>query len=676
MQRFRAYQLWTNRMGTERSGARLGAWRRFIVATASVLIASSGCSPSKRVYDQNSGNGDAGGGSSREPSDASEQATPNVDASPTTGSGEPSGSKPTECEEDASPCPADTDCRTYEAAGCDETGKRVCDFTNVEVDTLCADGAGSCDGEGQCVVPSLALLGDTCERDVECGSGHCTTGEDGETVCCDTACDGACMVCGKDGHCNITPTEDAACGELACPESTACTVYPPSAALCADFGECATHESYCQPEYTTDACGNGGTCNGQGLCCPEPGPERECTKECPCDVGEGVCTNNNQCLTGYVCTEDAKAKLGFPAASCLPAHCVNNLQDEGESSVDCGGGCGCRATYEVVEMKGIPQDTRPEVVAMSGDGSAFALHTIGLVPEVEGIRARMSRDGVITELEDFGKTGLVTAMNSDGSIVAGYLGCGDPPECTRTDRRPFQWVDNQPPKMLINSDASFQAISSNGTIMAGAELTAGSWQALRLNLESGRATSIPGTTRVIGMSTNGQRILAYAVSDASVLWSATEGSIPLNAPARWTSWSGTALSGDGKAFIGEAYIYEQSKYEYFVWKDGVFSELPLLLGSDSGSLKAINTDGSVVVGVNSVSSVYHAVIWDQAKGTRTVIDEVRSRGLELPEDLELDWVWFLSTDGRIVVGPQPVRANSATSAFWRVTLLPDGEWLP
>src|SRR5690606_31225623 len=98
----------------------------------------------------------------------------------------------------------------------------------------------------------------------------------------------------------------------------------------------------------------------------------------------------------------------------------------------------------------------------------------------------------------------------------------------------------------------------------------------------------------------------------------------------------------------------------------VFPMLPVP-GAAYNYFNGISANGDVVVGYSGTNDVRHAFIWDRASNEiRTVIAEVRARGLELPVDLELIYANFLSDDGRIVVG---VNLGSNPLSFWRVTLL-------
>jgi uncharacterized membrane protein len=676
MQRFGAFLVPTELSQTTRSRTRLGTfpsqrtWPALLVLTI-LLGGSLGCSSTKRKFDE-----------VKHASDAGETHTKQQDAGASSGEWTNSSETETSSTSDggglcanqgSSTCPTDTECRKYEVNGCDEAGKPVCDAINVEANTPCADGAGQCDGKGECVHAELARLGEACEEDAECGSGHCVVGQDGARLCCDAACDGVCTACGTDGHCDVTPTEDAECGELTCPESNECTVYPPKGAACGSFGECAKAEAYCEPTYTKQSCGDGLLCDGRGNCCPEPGPERECTKECPCGTGEGLCSNNEQCLTGYVCTTDATTKLGFPGASCLPAHCVNDKQDEGEISVDCGAGCGCRATYELVEITGVPEDARfSELKAMSADGNTFAA-TIGRSSSSSPVR--VSASGVVSELVAYGTLGAAAGISADGTVIVGTLHCGDPPECTTSAMRPFRWVNDGQPEVVGNLDGTAVSVSATGALVAGYryDVAAEKQQAFRITTQPLTFITIPEMESATEMSADGQTIVGHSVdADVGLLWSATRGVVSLNVPIDWSRWEISALSSDGQVFSGFGYVATEGRHVPYVWRDGEFTPLPMLPGARANLIADVSGDGSVIVGLSDSDTVQRAFIWDQSKGIRSVVAEVTERGVELPVDLELVGADFVSDNGRIIVGT----VHGDIPSFWRVTLLRDGEWLP
>lgn len=571
-------------------------------------------------------------------------------------------------------CPEDTECRGYRQP---DACRTQCQIHDEPAETACDSGNGQCDGHGECVVPNLATLGETCASDDECGSHHCAPTSGGDQVCCDTACDGACTSCSSDGHCVDAPSQDGACEAITCEQSSACVSYPesPTIGVCAGFAQCATADDYCSPDFVAadEACGEGMVCDGQGACvydCPDvTGAERVCTPECPCGTGEGVCESTRDCQDGLVCTSDAMAKLGFPASSCLPAHCTNDEQDEDETSVDCGGGCGCRATYEVVLISGVPGDASfGQLTAMSGDGSAFS----GAISRA-GDRfsppypARIDAHGVVTELPGFGVQGTAFGINTDGSVVVGDLWCDDPPDCTTAEfYSPFRWADGGAPTSAFRTGSAI-AVSASGAIIAGNQYDATSGLSLAFRVSANRSIDIPQLSSVLAMSADGEYIAGQSSSTGmGAVWSATlDDLVPLEPPSEWTSWTIESLSDDGSAFAGYAYIGNTPST--FIWKDGSFSNFPMLPGADYTHPYGLSSDGSVAAGLSGTNSLQRAFLWDETNGIRTVLAETVARGLELPVDLELIGVDYMSDDGAILVG---WNYGVEPPSFWRVTLLP------
>lgn len=644
-----------------------------LALTVTMVYFVAGCSNAERKFDDVNG-GDSGAdtdSSGNGPSSSDASSGSSVDPSSTA-----RGDAGAACS--AVTCPKDTECRTYVAVNCEQGETAECDVTDVDEGTPCDSNRGTCDGQGECVVPDRAGLGTPCERDDECGSHHCAPSATGARVCCDTACGDPCTVCSADGHCDATPANDDACGALSCPTSTTCASYPTdtSAANCKAFGRCDTAETYCTPDFESAdvPCGDGRVCDGAGACivdCPSPGPERACTRECPCETGEGTCESNDQCAEGFVCTRDAIAKLGFPSASCLPSHCVNDRKDADETSVDCGGGCGCRATYEVVEISGLPADAGfHSLTAMSGDGKHFSA-IIGRDGDlfVPTFPARVDARGVVTELEGFGTWGSALGINADGTIIVGALWCDNQPDCTATAHYlPVQWTNGEPP-VNVFWNGTADAVSAGGAIVAGMQThqTLGVDMAYRASANG--YVDIPELNSVVAMSADGEYVVGRSsTADVGALWSTTlQGLVELHPPSEWQSWGIEALSGDGHVFAGTAYIGPNTDKPAFVWRDGLFYEFPKLAGASYNHFGAISADGSVIVGMSGTNSVQRAFIWDETNGIRTVLAETVARGLELPVDLELREVDFLSADGTILVGWM---YGAATPSFWRVVLLP------
>lgn len=59
-----------------------------------------------------------------------------------------------------------------------------------------------------------------------------------------------------------------------------------------------------------------------------------------------------------------------------------------------------------------------------------------------------------------------------------------------------------------------------------------------------------------------------------------------------------------------------------------------------------------------------AFIWTEQDKMRTIVDELKDRGLEPPVDLTLTSATFISDDGKTIVGSELAQP----STFWRVIL--------
>jgi hypothetical protein len=78
--------------------------------------------------------------------------------------------------------------------------------------------------------------------------------------------------------------------------------------------------------------------------CPCPNPDGNGTSDycqlyCKCSAGEGDCDKNTHCIEGLICGPDLGPNFGMPANYdvCVSPHCTNDIQDEDESGIDCGG---------------------------------------------------------------------------------------------------------------------------------------------------------------------------------------------------------------------------------------------------------------------------------------------------------------------------------------------------
>lgn len=266
-------------------------------------------------------------------------------------------------------CPPDTECMHYDAIDTDGTclGLGECAPTAdcvgvpLQPSASCQSGTGLCDGMGECIVPDKIGLGEACEADTDCGSGHCVDSVEGEAICCDGACSGVCQGCGADGHCTTPPNDDASCDEVSCPSDTDCATYPTtlSANRCQSFGSCWTAETYCEPTYASSeavctASDRDGECDGAGGCiatvvCGDGITEGDeecddanqsdtdsCTRECKEPAcGDGVVQANR----GELCDDGNRVN----GDGCSRG-CVGGFAPKGSSMVTSVHLCGIRAS--------------------------------------------------------------------------------------------------------------------------------------------------------------------------------------------------------------------------------------------------------------------------------------------------------------------------------------------
>ena len=116
------------------------------------------------------------------------------------------------------------------------------------------------------------------------------------------------------------------------------------------------------------------------------------TPACLCGQGEYPCARNVQCLPGLICAINTGERYNAPAgtSACVPPHCVNRVQDAGETAIDCGGPCGsncvcgptngaighCRTYCQCANGNGhcsLDDECAPGLICGLGKGPRFGL---------------------------------------------------------------------------------------------------------------------------------------------------------------------------------------------------------------------------------------------------------------------------------------------------------------
>ncbi len=205
-----------------------------------------------------------------------------------------------------------------------------CDSTSGTCFEDCTD-QSQCDSQHSCDFSKSSCgqagPGEPCKDDSGCISGHCA-----DKVCCNIACQGACVACnlpGRLGTCMPVdtgkPDPRAVCtdqGSASCGHNGTCD----------GVGGCANYarDTQClQPSCTGNRLNTAGTCDGLGTCRP-PGvrdchpfrcADGECTKSCQSD---GDCDTNNVCNNGS-CGPKPVGAVCASAAECASNFCVDGV---------------------------------------------------------------------------------------------------------------------------------------------------------------------------------------------------------------------------------------------------------------------------------------------------------------------------------------------------------------
>jgi uncharacterized membrane protein len=266
-------------------------------------------------------------------------------------------------------------------------------------------------------------------------------------------------------------------------------------------------------------------------------------------------------------------------------------------------------------------------------------------------------DGTVTELESYGKGGGVYASSIDGGVLIGHLDCTNPPTCTTSGSA--RWSGSAAPTVL-DIVGFLRATSSSGTIMAGD----GSESSTGFLFDGSARTLIPGLSYVAALTPDGKYV-AGRLQDLTKagLWSAQTATITNIGSSTWTNTMISGVNGTDPAVVGYGYVSSTDSYVGFRWKGGVLTELGFLAGGTSTSAYAVSSDGSTVVGSTGTSSLQEAFIWTDSSKLRTVLDELKARGLEPAVDLRIS-ATFISDDGKTLVG----YLSAPTPGFMRIVL--------
>lgn len=531
-------------------------------------------------------------------------------------------------------CGTDTECLRYENTSSSDNCSAInsciteasCKSHPSPDSTPCGSGAGTCNGDGECIVPNKKSLGQTCEAADECGSGACSERVDGIKVCCDGDCGGACQACSSAGYCNEKPPDDDACGTIDCPSDTTCANYTSdvTSSRCASFGQCKTTTSECTAETAPagTSCGTDKICDGTGSCadCPsESGEDRTCSAECPCDAGEGVCSSHAQCSAGLVCVVGGAVKYGFEGNTCLPAHCDNNVKDAGESSVDCGGDCACGARFDSITL-------RATLTGISDDGNVVVAFSSGQASKTAYVWDSDDQFSVLSTSH------TARGISGDGRVI---IGDGN--------TFPVRWVSKGQPETLLSSpqftNGAATTVSRDGSVIAGSANSVSKgfvWS-------SGTATSVTSVGWLQEMTADASLFLGFASDGTFRFWNAASGvSVPMMPGGSFTSADQPRLSANGRYVVGPAVLWDRTL--------NTVTQLRALPTINASPYAARVSDAGVVVGQTCLNC--EGTYWAPADGyePHPFAELMAEYGVELPTGMTLGPVRLASPNGKSFAG--------------------------
>lgn len=166
------------------------------------------------------------------------------------------------------------------------------------------------------------------------------------------------------------PAQAAACSVLSpCKAGSVCVagtcvalVQPGHADFCDLYGPCDPGEGDCDSD---SECASGLVCQhnigarygfsaSTDTCEQPPGHAARCTSATPCDVGEGDCDSNRDCLSGLVCQHNIGERYGFTELTdtcelplgdwdrCTPGTPCDEGEGDCDTDSDCLSGLRCR----------------------------------------------------------------------------------------------------------------------------------------------------------------------------------------------------------------------------------------------------------------------------------------------------------------------------------------------
>lgn len=398
---------------------------------------------------------------------------------------------------------------------------------------------------------------------------------------------------------------------------------------CTDDGRCIE----CQASETDCAEGTFRECTASG-----EWEETECPTGCtatgclPLLMPGQPCAVDAECISDMLCVEGQGAKYGFDGATCAPAHCANDVADTGlgEIGVDCGGDCGCSATFRV-----LPRASDVSILTaldLSGDGQTV----VGRMTMFGGdSRAFVWSGATGYRYLELDVSADPKVVNYDGTVIAGEELTTDPVSGGE-HWRAVRWVNEGSPQELLPGTNIVAGISDSGNSIVGkigGPGPSGDGYLWRAGEDLVIVDDIVGFRAISGDG------LVVSPSSGGRLWTLAGGFLELPPVGELNPGSPSVLNGDGTAAGGMNYV----------WRYGLGTEHIGVDGHENCSIRAMSADGERYAGAVLSGSGSVAYYWSPSwRGF--VAAALADRGVEIPGDAELEQVTALSADGLTMLG--------------------------
>lgn len=245
------------------------------------------------------------------------------------------------------------------------------------------------------------------------------------------------------------------------------------------------------------------------------------------------------------------------------------------------------------------------------------------------------------------------AVNADGSVIVGDSG-----------NIAFRWTADGGIETLngLTAQMSFaNGVSGDGSAVVG-EIIDGQYRAFLWTTDNGGHVTYLGTlksdnsggSRASGISSNGLYVIGLASNDIDSMshayrWSTEGGMQDLGVLEAGKSSSARAINSDGSVVVGVADTSAGAIAFRWTQQSNVMESLSTLAGGSSSTARALSADGSIIVGQSNIGAQDRGFVWTEQTQMITVEEWLRNSGVSVSNDFTED-ATGISADGTVIVG--------------------------